>query len=372
MKNQSFRTAFLMKALCFIPLYFCFLSCDMLGTSSSGGGKGELRISFASGQDALTRSGLDVPDTSDFTLTVKDSKGNVVYDGKYGDSPESIEVDAGSYSIYVVSEEFTRPAFSAPQFGDEQCVVVPDGETVNVRLVCRQLNAGIRLKIDSGFLTAYPDGVLFLKASAGKLMYGYSEKRIAYFSPGSVSLMLSDGGSDQTLLTKNLAAQEILVLDVCVAESAGSSGGASQSAGKISVAVDTTRNWTADSYVIGGDDGKGGDTADALTVAQAIASVGEEDVWVSGYIVGGDLSSSSASFEAPFSSRTNLVLGPRSSSSSRSSCLSVQLPSGELREALNLVDNPELLGTKVCIKGDIVESYYGMPGIKNISEYIFQ
>lgn len=361
-----------MKAFCFILLYFCFQSCDMLGASASGGGKGELRISFASGSDALTRSGMDVPDTSDFMLTVKDSKGNVVYDGKYGDSPESIVVDAGSYSVYVVSEEFTRPAFSAPQFGDEQCVVVPDGETVNVRLVCRQLNSGIRLNVDSGFLTAYPDGVLFLKAAAGKLMYGYSEKRIAYFSPGSVSLMLSDGGTDQILLTKNLAAQEILVLDVCVAESAGSSGEASQSAGKISVAVDTTRNWTADSYVIGGDGGKGGDASYALTVAQAIASVGEEDAWVSGYIVGGDLSSSSASFDAPFSSRTNLVLGPRSSSSSRSSCLSVQLPSGELREALNLVDNPELLGTKVCIKGDIVESYYGMPGIKNVSEYIFQ
>jgi hypothetical protein len=47
----------------------------------------------------------------------------------------------------------------------------------------------------------------------------------------------------------------------------------------------------------------------------------------------------------------------------------VQLPSGDLRDVLNLVDNPGLLGTKVYLKGDIVEAYYGIPGIKNISEY---
>lgn len=90
---------------------------------------------------------------------------------------------------------------------------------------------------------------------------------------------------------------------------------------------------------------------------------------MSGYVVGGDLSSASASFEKPFSSRTNIVLGPRSSTTDRTSCLSVQLPSGDLRDALNLVDNPGMLGRKVCLRGDIVEAYYGMPGIKNITEF---
>ena len=135
------------------------------------------------------------------------------------------------------------------------------------------------------------------------------------------------------------------------------------------MAVDTARNWTNDSYVIGGSSGKGNGSSDALTVSQALASVGEEDVWVCGYVVGGDLSSSSASFTAPFTSRTNIVLGPRSSTTSRTSCLSVQLPSGEIRDELNLVDNPSLLGRKISLRGDIVEAYYGMPGIKNITEY---
>ena len=79
-----------------------------------------------------------------------------------------------------------------------------------------------------------------------------------------------------------------------------------------------------------------------------------------------------ASFEAPFQSRTNLVLGPRSSTSDKKSCLSVQLPAGSLRDALNLVDNPSLLGRKVSLKGDIVDAYYGIPGLKNVTEFELQ
>jgi hypothetical protein len=56
----------------------------------------------------------------------------------------------------------------------------------------------------------------------------------------------------------------------------------------------------------------------------------------------------------------------------KDACLSVQLPSGSLRNALNLVDNPDLLGRKICLKGDIVEAYYGIPGIKNLTEYELQ
>lgn len=169
------------------------------------------------------------------------------------------------------------------------------------------------------------------------------------------------------LLTKTLLAQEILELKVKVSSTGGSSTGSSQADG-ISVSVDTARVWLSDEYVIGGGSSSGG----ILSVSEAVDRAGDEDVWVCGYIVGGDLTSSSASFSKPFSSRTNILLGPRSSTNEKSSCLSVQLPSGELREALNLVDNPEILGRKVCLRGDIVEAYYGIPGIKNISEYELQ
>lgn len=347
---------------CFVLL--AAVSCQMLGTPDQVLQKGELRISFS--DDNVTRVVEEMPDTSDFLLTVSGPDGEVIYDGVYGDSPESMLVDAGSYNIYVRSCDFTRPAFSVPQYGDEQCVVVPSGGVADVRLTCVQMNAGVLLKVDESFLLNCPDATLFLKSSAGKLMYGYSEKRIAYFPPGSVSLMMSDNGTDRVLFTRDLQPRTVLEVHVSAASSSGQSAQES-----IRVAVDTSRVWNTESYVIGGggSSGKGHSVSDALTVSQAIASVGEEGVWVSGYIVGGDLTSSSASFEAPFSSRTNIILGPRSSTSSRSSCLSVSLPAGEIRDDINLVDNPHLLGRKVVLKGDIVEAYYGMPGLKNIVDY---
>ena len=337
-------------------------ACNLLGPAEAGG-LGELRVSFARDQETLTRSGFNIPDTSDFILNVKDSDGKSVYEGLYGACPESLSLPSGSYTVSVISEEFEKPAFSRPQFGDEQCVVVPSGGSINVRLVCSQTNAGIRLVVDPGFLFSYPDGVLILKSSTGRIVYGYSEKRVAYFKPGDVSLVLNQGTTDQVLMTRTLSAKEILELKV------GVSGESQSSAGSMSVVVDTTRTWLKGEYIIGGESSGGADVSDALTVTDARNSVGSENVWVSGYIVGGDLTSSSASFKKPFNSRTNLLIGPRSTTSDRNSCMSVQLPSGELRDALNLVDHPSLLGRKVYLRGDIVKAYYGLPGLKNITEY---
>lgn len=341
-------------------------ACQMLGMPDEAQQKGELRISFNDGQ--ITRISETVPDTSDFLITVSDSDGGIIYDGSYGASPESIMVDAGSYDIYVRSCDFSKPAFSTPQFGERQCVVVPSGGVCDVKLTCVQMNAGIRLRIDESFLKCCPDAVLFLKSSSGKLMYSFTETRVAYFLPGNVSLMMSENSVDRILFTREL--QPRSVLDIAVSAASDPDSPSKES---ISVAVDTTRNWTSESYVIGEDENdEGEDMSRALTVSQALSSIGAEEVWVSGYIVGGDLTSSSASFDPPFTSRTNIVLGPRSSTDDRDACLSVNLPSGSVREGLNLVDNPSLLGRKVYIKGDIVEAYYGIPGLKNVVGFELQ
>ena len=335
------------------------LSCESAVLSEKG--EGEIRLSFSSVTGPEVKAVAEVPDTSDFLLTITNSSGQSIYDGKYGDCPESLKVSAGSYTVSVYSSQFLKPAFSSPQYGDSQCVVVEKEGIVNVRMVCRQLNSGVRLSISSQFLTAYPDGVLFLKSSEGKLMYSYSEKRIAYFNPGPVSLILNTSSGDELLMTRELEAQEILVLGVAVSSSASAQGYG------ISVAVDTTRNWTDEHLIIGENKG-GGSYNDALSVAQARSMAPMTDVWVSGYIVGGDLTSSSGTFEEPFKYKTNLILGPRSSTKDRSVCIAVQIPTGTLRDRLNLVDNPSLLGQKICLHGDLVTDYFNMVGLKNLDE----
>jgi hypothetical protein len=44
----------------------------------------------------------------------------------------------------------------------------------------------------------------------------------------------------------------------------------------------------------------------------------------------------------------------------------VQLPSGEIRSGLNLVDNPSNLGKEVLLYGNI-EAYFRVPGVKSVT-----
>ena len=101
------------KLMIFMLTAVVAMSCDMLVKTKE---QGELRIAFAQDQAALTRAGMAIPDTSDFILTICDSKGRIIYEGAYGDSPESMSLEAGSYIVKVLSSEFAKPAFSSPQF----------------------------------------------------------------------------------------------------------------------------------------------------------------------------------------------------------------------------------------------------------------
>lgn len=357
--SAVFVTAFLPLIAALLPLIA--VSCE----KSRDEGKGSIEIVFNSDNPFCnpTKAGTaTLPDTNDFILSVTDAAGRVVYQGKYGASPETIITDPGNYTVTAVSREFSEPLFDAPQYGDTQVVAVAAGKTVRVVLDCCQQNSGIKLNINPDFLTAYPNGCILLKSTSGKLMYGYSEKRIAYFKPGNVSMILSDGGVDETLFTRNLEPQQILVVNVSCGVSDATKGG-------ISLQVDTCRFWTSENYVIGAGGDSGSDLSNAMSVSQARSAAGASDVWVYGYIVGGDLSSSKCSFSAPFSSRTNIVLASKPNCTDKQACISVQLSQGDIRDAVNLVDHPDNLGRQIFLKGDVVSSYYGIPGLQGLSEY---
>ena len=133
--------------------------------------------------------------------------------------------------------------------------------------------------------------------------------------------------------------------------------------------MDTTREWLAENFTLGGS--AGGDVTEAYDVETARAHAGEKGVWVWGYIVGIATNTGKFAFEAPFSKNTNLVLGSRTSSTDKEHLLTVELKSGDIRNALNLQDHPGLVGEKVYLKGDLVSAYYGIPGLKAPSEYQF-
>ena len=363
-----------------LPLAAALGACDDFGLRS--GGQGELRWII---EDSGTRaSSAEIPDTNDFILKVSDAGGKILYEGAYGNSPESLLVDAGSYTVAVHSIEFTAPGFSRPVYGDEQVVVVKAGASVTVRLNCILENAGVRLQIAPDFLTSYPDGVLFLKSGDTRLMYGYSEKRIAYFKPGPITLILYNQGADETLLSRTLDARTILTLSISAPH------GGSTTASSISVAVDTAKIWSHEAYVIGGggsgsgsggsgssgsgSSGSHGDEIDnAYSVSQASSHTGEDAVWVYGYIVGGDLSTAGTTVKtSKITKTTHLAIAARSTVTAKASCIAVELPKGSVRDALNLVDHPDLIGSRVYLKGSIVSSYFGTTGLKSTSDYVLK
>lgn len=98
-------------------------------------------------------------------------------------------------------------------------------------------------------------------------------------------------------------------------------------------------------------------------------------VWVKGYVVGWvntDVltyaDKESCMFTVPATKATNLLLADSPSVTDFNECISVNLPTGAIRSALNLVDNPSLLGTAVSVKGDVMK-YVGIPGVKNLTDY---
>lgn len=347
---------FLKSAGLVLAMVAAAASCNKLMTS---GQSGTIRVCFADGVLYTSRSSL--PDTNEFILDVRDSKGNSIYHGKFGSAPENIVANPGTYSVSACSREFDEPLYDAPQYGDSKTVVVSPGKTSYVLLECSLLNCGIRIHPDWNFLSEYPGGELYLKCAEGRLMYAYNERRTAYFRPGTVAISLSCGGEERLLCTRELEARDILQLKLSAVVSGSTSAG-------VDIQLDTTSNQIPDSYVIPSS-GQTNDLGSAYSVPEARNHVGEDEVWVYGYIVGGDLSSSKCSFTPPFTSRTNLVVASKSSCTDKSACLSVQLSSGDVRDALNLVDHPENLGRQIFVKGEIVGSYYGITGVQNIKEW---
>lgn len=112
--------------------------------------------------------------------------------------------------------------------------------------------------------------------------------------------------------------------------------------------------------------------AGEYTVAEALAAytgVAKPAV-VKGYIVGSidDKSIDDANFSGTAVLKTNLLLADNADETDIAKCLAVQLQSGKVRDALNLVDNPGNYKKFVTLTGSL-EKYFGVAGLKSVSAY---
>lgn len=333
------------------------LACNFLGDGEDG------RLSVCFDGYYRTKSLEELPDTNEFILNITGPDGEKVYSGRFADSPESFVARPGSYVISVRSSENTKPGFSNPVFGDDQCVIVPSGGKCKAVMKCVQVNCGVRLRFAADFRRNC-DGIVYITSKDGRLLYGSSESRVAYFNPGEICVMLDNDGKETLLFKRQMRARDMLDMGISAPDVHSSDKDRD-----ISISIDTSRNWTSDEFVIGGGSNRGDSKEAAFSIAEAKSNIGASGKWVYGFIVGSFKSSSNLLFDPPFTSATNIAIAGRRSVSDKNSCMSLELRKGKLRTELNLLDNPANLKRKLYVKGDIVEAYYGIPGIKNITEY---
>lgn len=102
------------------------------------------------------------------------------------------------------------------------------------------------------------------------------------------------------------------------------------------------------------------------------------NVWVKGYIVGwididvaNVVKAETVRFTTPATVNTNILIAPTPDCRDWEQVVPVQLPSGAIRNALNLSSNPDVLGKMVCVQGTTGSKYCGAYGVRSVVKYKF-
>ncbi len=355
-----------MRRFNFIPLILGILlvaSCDLLQNSKKP--TGQISFSFSQNpelflsESTFIKSNPSYGDTNSYILTITSEEGDQLYSGSYGKKPSTFIVDAGSYDISVYSRKPQGPMFNTPIWGDSLTVVINTDEQVKVKFNCTQINTGIRLGFTDDFKARFPGNGVGILQDNKKLEYSYNEERFAYVMPNFFAITYSDTKKDTILLHKKFEGGQMITMNLNYNKAPASSS-------NFSITVDTTRIWITDEYNVGASIPDG-----CYTIEQAKEYIGSDEVIpVFGYIFGGDVTSTSFRIAPPFTTKSSIVIAPNMMVTNRNQCFVVELPSGKIREGLNLVEKPYILGRAVVVTGKIVESYYGYPGIKGTKSYM--
>lgn len=341
------------------------LAAGCQGLTLTDGGEATLRLSIKS-EDAVTKAVVrPLPDTNSMHLIVRSSYDDTLYNDLYGSRPADLKVEAGDYIIEVFSHKHKTPAFSSPCWSDIRQVSLTSGSVTSLALVLRQVNAGVRLGFSPEFVSKYSAFVPELYTAEGASAYTYGEERFLYVNPGKFFVRLKPSAPTGTaipLFSKSVSAKEMLTVNLRLAAGDSSTFGGG-------IVIDTISTWKLDTLLIDGNDGSS--RAKAISLSRLSEFEGMK-VWVKGYIVGGDVSADSVKYVAPFTKASHMAIAEEPGERLRAKCFGVSLPSGKIQDQFSLVAFPEHLSRRVWVKGTVVSSYLGGPGINPVTEAILE
>ena len=334
-------------------------------------GSGTLAMKF--GEAAITKGVTkEFPDSNSFTLVVKRVDGSVIYNGRYGDRPANMVLVAASYDVSVFSRPFGAPQFDAPCYSDSKTVIVEKDKVTHLQFLCRQSNGAVLLSFTPEFKSRFGLWSTVLSDAAGSVVYPYSESRYLYMKPGEITVRIKQsavpGDSLGVLLTRRtLLPREMVAINLhsSSGETGGGEGGAATK-----IVIDTSSIWVKESLVIGNlRDGSSKELA--LNPDDLEGYSGLKGIWVCGYIAG-YLTTGSLISVAPFDVETNIAIALTPGESLKGRCAGVALPTGPIRDALNLKTKPANLGKKIWVKGTVTDSYFGIRGVNSLTEFAME
>ena len=340
------------------------LAAGCQGLTITGESTARLRLRIA-GEDPMSKGVVKpIPDTNKMFLFIKGEAGDTVYNGLYGERPAELKVEAGNYTVNIYSHLPTLPEFDAPCWSDSKTITLAAGSVTSLAMVCRQSNGAMRLGFSPEFRQKYSAYTPEITDALGTVQYQFSEERFLYLKPGNIYVRLTPlaTGQQVPLFSKLLAAKEMITINLRLLQGDSASFGGG-------ILIDSTSNWQTDSVFIGGNDGSTQEKA--LTLERIREYVGLK-IWLTGYIIGGDVSDDTLRFTAPFTKETYLAVAATTTERSRDKCYAVSLPLGAIRDSCSLVRFPANIGRKICIKGTVKESYYGSPGVDPVTEIIME
>ena len=119
----------------------------------------------------------------------------------------------------------------------------------------------------------------------------------------------------------------------------------------------------------GGEQTGAGSYSSPYSVSAAQAAGSGSGVYVKAYIVGsvdGQVYASGAVFGTTGTQKTNIIIAASADETNVDNCMPVQLPSGDVRNAINLQDNSGNYKKEVLLYGNI-EKYFGVVGLKAVT-----
>ena len=337
------------QILFFILFLFVVSACSKKETPDEKG-TGYLTLNIS--QESSLKADVEI---EDFILRISDNQSAEILNERIGDLPALIVLPVGHYTIEAYSVVFSGPKFETPRYSGSVGVDIEAGETKGISLVCTQSNAGIKLVWGSGFSAAYSTYQAQITCDAGYLTYSSSESRTGYFLPGTVTITIMADGQTINGGTVILAARDMVTVTLQPKE---------MPSGNLSIdfSIDETVNNREVEIIVDPEYTGANSETNPYSVAQALTRPDETAVWVVGYIVGARTTGGWSS-----TTQTNIVIADVPGETDLAKTMAIQLPTGTIREALNVVDNPALINKKILLKCNLVD-YFGR-GLQNISSY---